>query len=42
MRLCTKVIVATQQQLATVWASTSVTGACPGVMLLKFATSEDC
>jgi hypothetical protein len=41
MRLCAKVVVATQQWLATVWASTSVTSACPGVVLLKFATNED-
>jgi hypothetical protein len=42
MKQCTKVIAATRQRHATVRASTSATGACPGVVLLKFGTNEDC
>jgi hypothetical protein len=41
MRLCVKVVVAMRQQLATSWASTSTVSARLGVVLLKFATSED-
>jgi hypothetical protein len=41
MRLYTKVIATTWQQPAIVQASTSVKGACLGMVLLKFATIED-
>ncbi len=42
MRLCTKVVTATRQWPTTAQASTSVMGVHPSVVLLKFATSEDC
>ncbi|CAM6069056.1 unnamed protein product [Sphagnum tenellum] len=41
MRLRAKVIVATQQRPAIVWASTSTAGARLGAVLFKFAISED-
>jgi hypothetical protein len=41
MRLHAKVITTTQQRLATTQASTLTTGACPSMMLFKFATNED-
>jgi hypothetical protein len=41
MRLHAKVVVATRQRPATVWASTSAASARPGAMLLKFTTNED-
>jgi hypothetical protein len=42
MRLRVKVVVAKQQRPAIAWASTSMAGACPGVVLFKFTTSKDC
>ncbi|CAK9876989.1 unnamed protein product [Sphagnum jensenii] len=41
MRLRVKVIAAKWQQFVTSRASTSTASACPGVVILKFATSED-
>jgi hypothetical protein len=41
MKLRTKVIVATQEQLATARTPTLVVGMRPGTVLLKFATIED-
>ncbi len=41
MKLCAKVVVATQQWPAIMWASTPMTNVCLNAMLFKFATSED-
>jgi hypothetical protein len=41
MRLCIKVVVVTRQRPAISQASTSTTSARLGMVLLKFATSED-
>jgi hypothetical protein len=42
MMLHAKVVATMRQRLVVAWASTLATGACPGAVLLKFATSEDC
>jgi hypothetical protein len=42
MRLCAKVVAAMRQQPATGRASVPAIGVCPGGVLLKFATSENC
>jgi hypothetical protein len=41
MRLHDKVVVAMWQRPTTVWAFALATGARPGVVMLKFITSED-
>jgi hypothetical protein len=41
MRLHTKVVAVMWQRPAIVWASTSVVGVRLGMVLFKFATSED-
>jgi hypothetical protein len=42
MKLHAKVIAATWQQPVTTRASTLTVGACPGAVLFKFTTSENC
>jgi hypothetical protein len=41
MKLCVKVVIATQQRHATAWASALTAGARPNMVLLKFMTSKD-
>jgi len=41
MRLHAKVVIATGQRFATVWASTSAASARPGAVLFKFTMNEN-
>jgi hypothetical protein len=41
MKLCVKVVIATQQRHAAAWASALTAGARPNMVLLKFMTSKD-